>query len=348
MKVFVLASGNSKIGMGHINRSLMLVRKLSVRGVKSYYFCYDNDITVNTELEKEANLVLIENQDFNLARTYCSLINTIVSENDQVLLYIDSDHEAFYSESFQKDLIRNGVRLMYATVKNQYHFYAHLILNQNIIALSQSYSTEVYTKKLLGPKYFLWPEKAMTMKPLSTEVIKAPYSLFVNFGNADPNNLTRKIWQIIKLNKTNFSKVIIVVGNLYNGFDELNREVQAFSNPKIQLFQNPENMYDLMQSCQVGISSMGMTFWELTYLNIPTMVLSASLREQKICDYISSEKYAVKMGDFDDENWERTWTDSLAEFSKDLGGNNLKTFELKNQINIQGIELVVDEMMNVF
>ena len=78
------------------------------------------------------------------------------------------------------------------------------------------------------------------------------------------------------------------------------------------------------------------------------MVLSASPRERKICDYISSENYAAKMGDFDDENWELKWAFTLAEFSKDLEGNNLKTLELKNQINIHGIELVVDEMMNVF
>lgn len=348
MKVFVLASGNSKIGKGHISRSLMLVRKLREQGVRSYYFSYDNDEGVKAEITKEASSILVANHTIDAAETYTEIIKSMVPESETALLYVDSDYEPFYSESFQKSIVASGVKLMYATIKSEHHFHAHLVLNQNVLALSQAYSTEVYTKKMLGPKYFLWPEKAMHIEPkLGADSNNKPNSLFVNFGNADPNDLTYKIWRIIKLNRSLFTKVVIVVGNLYKGFDKLKEEMEELADPTIHLYQNPSNIYELMQSCSLGISSMGMTFWELTYMKIPSLILSGSERERRVCDFISQENYAIKMGDFADEDWEVNWSVKLRGFVAEIKNNRLKTLDLKAQINIHGIDLVVDEIMGL-
>lgn len=347
MNIFVLASGNKSIGKGHINRSLSIVRKLKTVGADCRYFCFDNDESVNLEIEKDATCVGLSTNEkvINNPDTYIEYIKSVTNENAPSLLYVDSDYLPFYSVTFQKEIVNAGVKLMYATLFDQFHFYAHIILNQNIIALSQNYTSEEYTKKLLGPKYMLWANEEVKSEEELKRVDNAGQRLFINFGNADPNNLSSKIWEVIKLTRSHFSRIIVVVGDLYPGFDELQKSIEEFSDPQIELHQSVRNMGGLMKVSDLAISSLGMTFWELTYLNIPSIIIAGSERELAVCNHISDKNYAFKLGSFNDENWLSKWTDSLESFMVKEGSGNLKTAELKKLINVNGLDLVVEEII---
>ena len=142
-----------------------------------------------------------------------------------MLLHIDSDVREFYLPEFQKGIVNSGIKLMYATLYNDYHYYAHILLNQNILALAQEYSTEPYTKRLLGPKYFLWSKNAQVMDEFPANKVQKGTSVFINFGNSDPNNLTAKAVELVQLNASLFEKVIVVVGSLYSWYDELEEQI---------------------------------------------------------------------------------------------------------------------------
>ena len=345
MEVFILANGGVEIGMGHILRSLMIVKELKILGIQTTYISFDNDKLATEEVLKYANHITIKKNEalFSSPDTLVTLIKKTAIE-EKVLLHIDSDVRAFYLPDFQKGIVNSGIKLMYATLYNEYYYYAHILLNQNILALSQEYSTEVYTKRLLGPKYFLWSKNARNMDHFSMPESKEGISVFINFGNSDPNNLTAKAVQLVQLNLHLFEKVIVVVGSLYSWYDELKEQIKDIGGSKLELKRNVSNMYDLMRSCNLGFSSMGLTFWELTYLNIPSIIFSGSTRERPVCEFIGKEGYAYRMGDYADVDWLPNWSDKLGVFLEQGFVESLKFEELKKLVNIRGTELVAKEI----
>ncbi|MFT4753488.1 MAG: UDP-2,4-diacetamido-2,4,6-trideoxy-beta-L-altropyranose hydrolase [Salibacteraceae bacterium] len=350
MEVFILANGSAKIGMGHVFRSLTLVKYLKIMGVKSTYLSFDNDVLANLEIEKYAKLINLENASdlLNSPQIIIDVITRLASPEKKGLLYIDSDIREFYNAGFQKAVVMSGIKLMYATLYNQYHYYAHILLNQNILALSQEYTTEGYTKKLLGPKYFIWSQKAQEMVPQKQIDLGQQVNLFVNFGNADPNNLTAKAVELITYSLEAFNKVIVVVGNLYLHSEALKKQVSSIPGNKIELHQNVTDMYSLMGKCNLGFSSMGLTFWELTYLNIPSFVFSGSDRERPVCEFVGAKGYAFRMGDFADYNWLEVWSKKWNDVLLEKKYSTLKTMELKQMVNINGTKLVANEMAAIW
>jgi spore coat polysaccharide biosynthesis predicted glycosyltransferase SpsG len=346
-ELFVLASGNAKIGLGHIHRSLLLSSALSKRGIKVNYFNFDNDYIAENFILNCGTLIPCSNSDVENPNSILQIITNTKSALTEPLLYIDSDQKSFYASEYQKTIVRAGVKLMYATLYSEFHYYAHILLNQNIIALTQQYSTEDYTNRLLGPKYFLWKESAKTMVVKPDFKQEGTLNIFVNFGNADPNDLTSKLVTTLNNSLHLFSEVTVVVGSLYQGIDNLETIIQKEDGSKFRLLKNADNMFDLMQQADIAISSMGMTFWELTYQNIPSVILSGSVRERIVCDFMNSENYAFKLGDFEDVKWQEDWNTKLKLAFKNRSLEKLKTKELQKQVNINGVDSVVKFMVAV-
>lgn len=347
IQLFVLASGNNQIGLGHIKRSLILAEELLCQNVFVQYFSYENDRIADKLILQKCLLTHCELKD---VKDVSYLINSIHSNEKKgvtPLLYIDSDDRSFYAASFQKKIVDAGIKLMYATLYNEYYYYAHILLNQNILATIQNFQTEEYTQRLLGPNFFLWGKGAKNMRVKNNYVKDGGMKIFINFGNADPNDLTSRMIRVLNKELTHFSEIIVVVGSLYENWGIVKRVVQEKDSSKYKLFRNPSNIFELMSQSDVAICSMGMTFWELTYQNIPAMILSGSIRERKVCDFMKSQSYAFKLGDFNNENWEEDWYKRLQDFIELKSMKSIKTKTLQKKINIKGTQFVVDAMLDM-
>jgi UDP-2,4-diacetamido-2,4,6-trideoxy-beta-L-altropyranose hydrolase len=349
MEIYFLVNANSNIGFGHMKRCLLIMEEIRAKNIKCSIITYSSSSEVISNLEKRGIVVLKVDQDFELnydPSTYINLINKNMDKNTTPLLVIDSDDEKLYHKDFQLAVINAEIKLMYITLNSDLHYYAHIVLNQNILALSQRYSVESYTKKLLGPKYFILDKSFKEITPNIKLSKDPPFDLLVTFGNADPNNLTERIIEIVENQRKLFNKIRIVIGSLNKRKDELQRMINDLDK-NIEVHINTNKMYDLMKNCDIAICSAGLTFWEATLHHIPVLLLSGSKREKPVVNYLAKMNYCYYLGSYDDDNWSESWNKRLKKAISRENLEKIKVGELAEKVKIEGVKEIIKKITSL-
>src|SRR5690349_9452043 len=146
--VFIYVNADSKIGSGHFWRCLSIADELTKYNI-GISFIYSSLSSVLLQVLKQNNYSAYEITG-TLPDHFVQIIRD--KNNSSSLLVIDSDNTSFYEKEFQSAIIGSGIKLMIITVNPDFHYHAHILLNQNIIACYQKYTSESYTHKLFGPE----------------------------------------------------------------------------------------------------------------------------------------------------------------------------------------------------
>lgn len=342
--VFILVNANSIIGSGHLVRCRIIAEELLKYNIKSVFIFSDTDPKYSDNISKLFDVIIIDKQPSNILE---NILNEISRFDENKLLIIDSDNCDYYNEHFQKRIINSGIKLMHITVNPDYHYFSHILLNQNIIALDQEYLTENYTKKLLGPEFFIFNSKLRNFNLNHNKLYVQPYNLFIAFGGADHNNLTERILDPVYKLRKYFNKINVVVGRLNKNYERINNRIKEINDNDIYFHYDTDNIYPLMQEADIAICSSGLTFWELIVFDVPSFMIASSEREKNITDFLDLKKYCFKLGHFDNigDNEELAKTIEY-NLNKDFK-NNLNLKEIKELININGIYEVGQEIINI-
>ncbi len=344
IKVFFLVNANFKIGGGHLVRCKLIADELNKHQVESCFIFTSTDENFKNQIQKSYNIIEInENDSYNP-----SLLVKIISEKGEkaCLLVIDSDNPNYYKANFQVEIRASGIKLMIITINPNFKYNTDIILNQNIIALTQEYKTASYTKKLLGPQYFIL-DKKYRAKRKKTKIQNPPFNLLIAFGGADYNNLTRKILGALCSINHYFIKLIVVVGGLNKNKENIVKQIEGIDDIKIELHVDSKNMDELMQDSDLAITSSGLTFWELATMEIPSFIIAASEREKAITNYLHNKKYCFKLGEFDNLKSNNVANEIRQVIDKGVH-QLIQVKKLAKQINLNGVELVVKEMLSIF
>src|SRR6478672_6950321 len=146
---FIYLNADNKIGSGHFWRCLNIANELIKYNI-TVKFIYSSLSFFLREILQQSNYC---HHEINSVEPH-DLIQTIENDkksNSSSLLIIDSDNTYFFKKEFQLSIINSGNGLMIITINPAFHYYANILLNQNIIASYQNYTTESYTRKLFGP-----------------------------------------------------------------------------------------------------------------------------------------------------------------------------------------------------
>lgn len=151
------------------------------------------------------------------------------------------------------------------------HYYADLILNQNICADMSLYPEhEPTTRFLLGTKYALLRKEFLKWEGVKRDVPKVARKVLVTLGGSDPGNATGTVIEALKQIDLEGLEVIVVAGGL-NSHSVMLREMTK-NYPNFSLCSNVENMPDLMAWADVAISAGGTTCWELAFMGVPSIL----------------------------------------------------------------------------
>lgn len=213
-KIYFRADGNSRIGLGHVMRSLALLNML-----KSEFQCYFIIRRPISRLKKiiqnicERVIEIPEFQYENLEAEYIS--KTFLEMGDIVVL----DGYNFRT-SYQQIIKKKGCKLVCIDDIYSYHFVADAIINHAGGIKESYYSKEAYTQMFLGLDYAILGEpflKAAKQRNLNGE---RRDNIFICLGGADPNNDTievlKKCEALISINK-----FFVVIGAAYQYKEEL-------------------------------------------------------------------------------------------------------------------------------
>jgi UDP-2,4-diacetamido-2,4,6-trideoxy-beta-L-altropyranose hydrolase len=174
------------------------------------------------------------------------------------------------------------------------HYYADIVLNQNIHASEKLYSKrEQYTSLLLGTRYVLLREEFLVWKRWKRKIPEIAQNILVTLGGSDPENVTRKVFDAILQLEFNRLNVIIVANNQYS--DQLKGLIEE-SKVNIELRSNVEKMSDLMAWADIAVSAGGTSTWELAFMGLPMIALAIADNQCQIVEELGKVQVAVNIG----------------------------------------------------
>jgi len=328
--LLIRADASIDIGTGHVMRCLALAQSWQEQGGQAIFVFANKSAALEDRLLLEGMQVIYlsveagSSEDAKQTGDFARKFNT---------QWIVVDGYQFGTE-YQKNIKNFGLNLLFIDdYGHADHYYADLVLNQNISANIDLYpSREIYTKLLLGTQYILLRREFWQWRGWQRETKAIANNLLITLGGSDPDNVTLKVLQALRLIRSNNLEIIIVIGGSNPHFEILQNKI-ADSNLIISLKQNVHNMPELMAWADLAISAGGSTCWELAFMGLPSIVITLADNQIAIAEHLGKVKMAVNLG------WhEKIATEDLAtSISKLLRSNNLrKNMSQLGQILIDG------------
>jgi len=291
--IIIRVDASTKIGTGHVMRCLALAQTWQDTQGQPIFIMANYVPALEERLQAEGM------KFFHLTTEPGSLADAqetaaLAHQFEANWVVLDGYH---FGGKYQQILKQSKLNLLFIDdYGHAAHYYADLILNQNISANEQWYQhREPYTQLLLGTRYTLlrrefwpWQQWQRTVSPVAKKVL-------VTLGGSDPDNVTLKVIQALQLLAVEELEVVVVVGGSNPHYNSLEIAVQNSLIP-IRLQRNVTNMPELMAWADIAISAGGSTCWELAFMGLPSIVLVLAENQRAIAEKLGQMKIAINLG----------------------------------------------------
>jgi UDP-2,4-diacetamido-2,4,6-trideoxy-beta-L-altropyranose hydrolase len=208
-------------------------------------------------------------------------------------LVLDGYH---FDAAYQRAIVEMGLGLL---VVDDYghasHYYADLVLNQNIHASEALYNRrEPYTDLLLGTSYVLLRREFGAWRGWQREIAGIGRRVLVSLGGADPDNVTCQAIAALEGVDVQDLEAVVLVGASNPHSEELRHAVRQ-SRLSFCLKRNVSNMPELMAWADVVVSAGGSTCWELAFMGVPGLLLITAENQRAAVQRLSEEQVFLCM-----------------------------------------------------
>jgi spore coat polysaccharide biosynthesis predicted glycosyltransferase SpsG len=293
LKVFFKSESNSKVGGGHLQRSIQLAKEFKRTDVEPVFiFSESPEFILKKVRDQGFKTISLAPEQQLLFQEY----NKFISEGSAIIF--DTDDYRFYSGDLIDQLRTKGVKTACYTVTDNYFISTDYLINPNIISSIHNYNTPSYTEKMLGPEFMIFRDEFRSL-PAPEGKGNVKDNLLVIFGNADPNHLTSFFIDVLNNLAIQFKNIKIVAGRLNPDLTNIKKKVSDFKD-NIELYIDTQDILNLYLKTDVAITAGGMAMWEMALFYIPQLVIGSSEREIEYTDYLSELGFIHKLGDYKD------------------------------------------------
>jgi len=295
------ADASPQIGTGHVMRCLTLGQACRKVGERPVFVMCMVTPTMRDRLESEGFEVKILNC---IPGSIDDAKQTVETSNDVSASWIVVDGYNF-DAAYQESIKELGKKLLFIDDNGcASHYYADIVLNQNVYASEILYSKrEHYTSLLLGTRYALLREEFLVWQGWKRKIPDFAQNILVTLGGSDPENVTRKVFDAILRLEFNRLNVIIVAAN--NRYSKQLKCLIDESKVNIEFKSNVEKMSDLMAWADIAISAGGTSTWELAFMGLPMIIIAIADNQCQIVEELSKDGVAVNAG------WHKDVTPSM-------------------------------------
>lgn len=273
LRIIILVDGNNKIGMGHVYRSLNLVKNLRKLGHK-IIFLTKEPITKKI-ISKTYVCKLTRNLNNNETKKFLTKFAPDIAildklnetkTNLQTLRQFCSIIAIDYTGK-HKELISYGINILYpksGISKTSYSDLNFAILNEKFIQ----------TKKKI--------------------IKKKVQSILVLQGGADTYCFTPKIINAIYELDSKI-QISVVLGPSFKCWPKLNQVLKKIPKP-IHVYHNAKNMAPIMKKADLAVTAAGNTLLELAHLGIPSLIVCAEKFEIETAKLLEQNGFGINIG----------------------------------------------------
>lgn len=288
MCMYIRTDGNDIIATGHIMRCMAIADALKSKGEDTVFIIAD-------ECPKE----IIEHHGY---KTIClnTVWNDMDTETDKMIELIEYEKiqkiliDSYFVTEKYLERLKEYTTIIYMDDLNKMTYPADVIINYS------SYSRMDYKNQYCNTNTQLWIGSMYT--PLRKEFFNCEYFLrenankiFITTGGTDKYSVALQIAErIIKDNKD--LELYIIAGRYNKNISEL-LKLQSEYPDNVFIFQNVENMSELMQKCDIAISAGGTTLFELCACKIPTVCFGFADNQLELIKMLGSQDVMINVGD---------------------------------------------------
>lgn len=288
------AEGNSQIGAGHLMRCFALAQFCKANGclpIFSMPFCPANFKHMLQEEELEFVISDIETGSLQDAKNLAQLAG------DRGAQWVVCDSYRFRS-NYQRALKDAGLKTLFIDDNGHADYYwADIVLNQNEHATAELYAAKSSTTRLLlGAQHMLLREEFNRFREKTKrEFPENALNILISMGGADVNNLTPAVLQSIATIPSSNFNIKVVDGNLRK--NQLNLKcISPLNGNHIDVIRNAQNMAELMAWADVAVATAGTTAWEMAFMGLPAVLITAADNQIPVAKYLDQAGAAVSLG----------------------------------------------------
>ncbi|MEA5479322.1 UDP-2,4-diacetamido-2,4,6-trideoxy-beta-L-altropyranose hydrolase [Pseudanabaena galeata UHCC 0370] len=291
--LIIRADASATIGTGHIMRCIALAQAWQDQGGKVVFLLAHKPSVLENKLRSqgiEVSYLSVEAGSDEDAYQTVDFIRQFAAQ----WVVVDGYH---FGTEYQKIIKDSGTRLLFIDdFGHADHYYADLVLNQNISANQKLYiNREPYTKLLLGTEYTLLRREFWQWRDWQREVNPIASKILITLGGSDPDNVTLKVIQALNLLNKDKLETIVVIGGSNPHYECLQKEV-ADASLAISLQRNVSNMPELMAWADLAIAAGGSTNWELAFMGLPSLVITIADNQQAIAVELDRQGVIINLG----------------------------------------------------
>lgn len=293
--ILIRTDTNTQIGSGHFMRCMALAQAWHKSGGNATFLMSTRCSHIRKRLGTEGMKVAYLTAQMGSSE---DAIQTAAVAKNITASWIVLDGYQF-DGVYQRVLKKSSLNLLFIDdYGHAGHYYADMVLNQNIYAHEDLYANrEPYTRLLLKTKYALLRNEFLKWQPWNRDIAKQARKILVTLGGGDPENVTGKVIEAVDRIKINGLEVVVVVGG-HNPHVETLRKSMRNKNFDIRLIQNATNMSELMAASDVAVSAGGSTCWELAFMGLPAAVLVFAENQEKIAAGLDKARAMINLDQY--------------------------------------------------
>ncbi|MFJ8261827.1 UDP-2,4-diacetamido-2,4,6-trideoxy-beta-L-altropyranose hydrolase [Rummeliibacillus sp. NPDC094406] len=352
MNIVFRVDSSIEIGSGHVMRCLTLAEQFKENNDTVEFICRKAEGSMETFIEDRGfRVYLLPKIQDSLWTWTATNWRQDIDETKQYLVdkkidLVIVDHYAI-DEKWTKSVNTYTRKILIIDDYRKKFQECDILLDPSygMEGLEQIYKVRnpIKTRFFLGTKYTLLRNEFSNITPIDISSQKEKI-IHIFFGSMDEFNYTLRFSKYLIESFTDI-KLLIVVGPYYKFYTEL-QGLETKYNNRIKIYQNAQNMAELMTMCYMSIGAPGTATWERAAVGLPALYLSTaenqfpilkSLQDEGICQYIGDASKIKKEEFLQFVEYYINNFLALKEFSE----------KSKTLVNIKGKQVVVDEIIKI-
>jgi UDP-2,4-diacetamido-2,4,6-trideoxy-beta-L-altropyranose hydrolase len=291
-QLLIRADADTQIGTGHLMRCLALSQNWIAKGRAVTMITCCKSESLRKRLSAEGiQVIRMENphpnpQDWEIT-------SQALRKHSGAWVVLDGYH---FDPEYQSRIKNAGHRLLVVDdTAHLEHYYADILLNQNLYAEKLKYSCQTPARRLFGTQYVLLRSEFLAWRGWKRELPDVAHKILVTLGGSDPTNATLKIIESIKATNIFDLEVKIVAGASNPHMDKLQSSIQS-TRCKMSILYNVVNMPELMSWADLAVAAGGITCWEMAFMKLPFASVVLANNQSTISGAVERAGIAVSFG----------------------------------------------------
>jgi UDP-2,4-diacetamido-2,4,6-trideoxy-beta-L-altropyranose hydrolase len=267
-KVLLRADADAKMGAGHLMRCVALARAFGDAGIEPTIATASTDRSLlASAFNDRIRFQFLDGAypDPRDALRVAALIES--AEIDAVVVdgyvFDNAYLDAIAGKSVRKVVVDDAPRLS--------HYACDVLLDVNLGSLRRPYPLRDRQRALLGPRFTLLRPQFLGAARGAPCIRSTASRILVTMGASDPPNATALVLRALASHPS--FEVTVVVGGANPHATDIDAVSRSLS--RVRILRNVAGIERVMAEADLAIGAVGGTMWELAYMGVPTLILSA-------------------------------------------------------------------------